>query len=60
MYVVSVQKTLHCCGDLTLKIVHDDQGRCIVSSRLTNTVDLRDNTLLHVLDHGRFIRPMLW
>ena len=27
-------------GDLPLEIVHDGHGRCVISSRLTNTVDV--------------------
>ena len=55
MNVVCLQKTVHSTGDLTLKIVHDDKRSCILSYGFTNTVDIGDNNLLNVLDHGSFI-----
>ena len=46
--------------DLPLEIIHDDHGRCVASSRLVNLVDVRDNDLIYVLDHGGFVGPVLW
>ena len=57
---VRLQKTVHCSGDLPLEIIHDDHGRCVASSGLMNLVDVGDNDLLYVLDHGDFVGPVLW
>ena len=47
MNAVCLQKTVHCTGDLALEIIHDNYGRCVISSGLTNMVDVRDDDLLY-------------
>ena len=60
MNAVCLQKTVHCTGDLALEITHDNHGGFVVSSGLTNTVDVGDDDLFYVVDHGGFVGPVLW
>ena len=55
MTAVCLQKTVHCTGNLALEIIHDNQGRYVVSCGLMNTVDVGDDDPLYVLDHGDFV-----
>ena len=59
MNVVHFQMICHRGGDLPFEVIIDHSCWCVVFKATSSTPDVWNDDILHILDHGFLVGPML-